>query len=83
MRLSTASESLLEMRSNARTLGKILATIEETGENPDFPFVLPGYAKLVANPRLAFTRPAEKAFAQAQKVMATQLAEMRKELNAE
>jgi len=83
LRLSTASESLLEMRSNARTLGKILATLEETGENPDFPFVLPDYAKLLAEPRLAFTRPAEKAFAQAQKVIAEQLAEMRKELTAE
>ncbi len=83
LRLSIASESLLEMRSNARTLGKMLATLEETGENPDFPFVLPDYAKLLAEPRLAFTRPAEKAFAQAQKVIAEQIAEMHKEMNAE
>ncbi len=73
LRLSAASELLLEMRSNARTLGKILAALEETGENPDFPVVLPGYAKLVANPRLAFTRPAEKAFAQAQQAIAKKI----------
>ncbi len=69
-KLSAAASELVKLRSNARTLGALLATFEETGENAEFPFVLHGYAQLVANPRLAFTRPSKRSFALAQQAIA-------------
>ncbi len=69
-KLSTAGSELVKLRSNARILGALLATFEETGDNAEFPFVLHGYAQLVANPRLAFTRPSERSFASAQQAIA-------------
>ena len=69
-KLRAAASKLVKLRSNARTLGALLATLEETGENAEFPFVLHGYAQLVANPRLAFTRPSERSFASAQQAIA-------------
>ena len=70
------------MPSNARELGKLLARLDETGENPEFPFVVPGYAKLTANPRLAFTRPSGKSFAQAQRAIVALVTTMRNRLDA-
>ncbi len=69
-KLRAAASKLVKLRSNARTLGALLATFEETGEDAEFPFVFHGYAQLVANPRLAFTRPSERSFASAQQALA-------------
>jgi len=69
-KLRAAASKLVKLRSNARALGALLATVEETGEDAEFPFVLHGYAQLVANPRLAFTRPSERSFASAQQAIA-------------
>ena len=69
-KLRAAASKLVKLRSNARTLGALLATFEETGEDAGFPFVLRGYAQLVANPRLVFTRPSERSFASAQQAIA-------------
>ncbi len=55
--LRAAATVLETADEHGRDLGQILVTIEASQSNPDFPYLLPGYATLVANPRLAFTQP--------------------------
>lgn len=81
--LAEATEKLLDMSGNAKKLGRILDSLEETGGDPDFPFVLGDYKKLVQKPSLALTRPDADAFAIAQKAIVERIANLKKRLNDE
>ena len=75
--LRAAATVLMTMGERGRDFGRLLATTEAPRANADFPYMLPGYAALVANPRLAFTRPNQASFATAQKVIVQNVADMR------
>ena len=71
--LRAAATVLMTAGERGRDLVGLLATIEAPQANPDFPYLLPGYATLVANPGLAFTRPSERSFASAQQAIAKEV----------
>ena len=75
--LRAAATVLMTAGEHGRDLGRLLATTGVPQADSDFPYMLPGYAALVANPRLAFTRPNEASFATAQKAIVRNLADMR------
>ena len=81
-RLKEAAGVLLTLRSNAKKLGKLLAKIEKSGGDAEYPFVFPDYATLIKNPKLAFTRPDDKAFATAQKAIEQKILALRKKMIA-
>ena len=81
--LSEAAEELLDMSGNAKKLGKILNSIEETGGDADFPFVFGNYKKFLKKPSLALTRPSDKEFDVAQKALVDKIFNLRKKLNEE
>ncbi len=75
--LRASATVLMTGGERERDLGRLLDTTEAPQANSDFPFVLPGYAALVANPKLAFTRPNKTSFVAAQKAIARNVAEIR------
>ena len=75
--MRAAATALMTGGERERDLGRLLATTEAPQANSDFPFVLPGYAALVANPKLAFTRPNKSSFVTAQKAIARNVAAIR------
>ena len=79
--LSKVAEELLDMSGNAKKLGKILGSIEESGGDADFPFIFVKYKKFLKKPSLALTRPSEKEFDVAQKALIDKIINLRKKLN--
>ena len=79
--LMKAKEILLDMKGNAKKLGKLLRSIKEKGGDPAFPFVFGKYKKLLKKPSLALTRPREKEFDIAQKALVEKIANLRKKLD--
>ena len=75
--LRAAATVLMTTGERGSDFGRLLATTEAPRANPDFPYTLPGYAALVANPRLAFTRPNGASFATAQKAIVRNVADKR------
>ncbi len=75
--LRAAATVLMTTGERGRNFGRLLATTEAPQANTDFPYMLAGYAVLVANPRLAFTRPNEASFATAQKAIVRNVADAR------
>ena len=69
------------MSGNAKKLGKVLRSIEETGGDPDFPFVFADYEKFMKKPSLALTRPKSDEFSIAQKAIEEKVAALRNKLN--
>jgi hypothetical protein len=80
LRLMGVRERLLIMSGNAKKLGRILNSIEETGGDPNFPFVLADYKKLVRKPSLALTRPAKDDFDVAQWAIEKRIRELKAKL---
>jgi len=81
--LSEAAEDLLDMSGNAKKLGKLLESIEESGGDANFPFVFGKYKKFLKKPSLALTRPSDKEFDVAQKALVDKIFNLRKKLNEE
>ena len=67
--LQVAGDELVHMPGNARRLGRLLESLEETGDDPAFPFVLEDYEELRRKPSLALTRPLNEEYALAQKAI--------------
>ncbi len=80
--LKQAADVLVTMRSNAKKLGKLLAEIERGGGDAEYPFVFPGYATLIKNPKLGFTRPSDKAFGTAQRAIEQKVIALRQRMIA-
>ena len=80
--LKEAATVLATMRSNAKKLGKLLSGIEPGGGDAEYPFVMPGYATLIQNPKLGFTRPTDKDFASAQKSIEQKIIALRQKMIA-
>ena len=83
LQLAEVTEKLLDMSGNAKKLGRLLDSLEETGGDPDFPFVLVDYKKLIAKPSLVLTRPDADEFAIAQKAIVERISNLKKKLNAD
>jgi hypothetical protein len=81
--LLEVSKKLKKGKSNEKKLGKLLAKIEESGGDPNFPYVLPKYQKLIKSPKLAFTRPSKAVFARAQKAIEQKVFTLKDRLKAE
>jgi hypothetical protein len=79
--LQTAGDKLMDMSGNAKKLGRLLGSLVEDDGDPDFPFVLEDYKKLVRKPSLALTRPDRDEFAIAQKAIVERIAELKRKLN--
>jgi hypothetical protein len=80
--LKQAANVLATMRSNAKKLGELMSAIEQSGGDAEYPFILPGYATLIENPKLGFTRPSDKAFAPAQKAIEQKIIALRQRMIA-
>ncbi len=79
--LIKVADKLLDMSRNAKKLGKILRSIEETGDDPAFPFVFGDYKKFLRKPTIALTRPSDKEFDIAQKALVDKIFNLKKKLN--
>ncbi len=80
LRLNEAMAELLDMSGNAKKLGKLLRSVEETGGDPDFPFVFADYKTLTEKPSLALTRPDTDEFNVAQKAIEEKIFALRQKL---
>ena len=84
LKLTQAASELARMKGkNAKKLARILGVLKKTGADPNYPFEMDDYAKLVANSRLALTRPDRNAFGRAQESLVEKVLELRKKLGAE
>ena len=84
LKLAQAASELARMKGkSAKKLARILGVLRKTGTDPNYPFEMDHYAKLVANPKLALTRPKRDAFGRAQESLVEKIRELRKKLNAE
>jgi hypothetical protein len=79
-RLLAARSELLRMSGNAKRLGKLLESIEESTGNHTYPLIFADYAKLIKNPALAITRPADDEFDVAQRAIEERICELKQKL---